>query len=67
VHASWQQKPSTQLPEAHCAASVHACPFAERQLPTVSHAWAPEHGGVEFTSGPPLARMLHVPLALAHE
>jgi len=33
VQALLQQKPSTQAPEAHCPALVHACPAAPRQLP----------------------------------
>jgi hypothetical protein len=55
VHASWQQKPSTQFPEAHWLPSVHACPFAARHAPLPLHACVPAHAGVEFTSAAPFA------------
>lgn len=35
AHAALQQTPSTQRPDWHCAAEVHACPFGScsRQAP----------------------------------
>jgi hypothetical protein len=33
AHALLQQTPSTQLPEAHCAADVHATPLLATHVP----------------------------------
>lgn len=49
VHATLQQKPSTQNPLWHCEAAVHAVPFGASQAPAPLHCVVHSLSGSVFT------------------
>jgi hypothetical protein len=66
VHASAQQVPSTQKPDAHCAAPVQLWPSASLHAPDPSHTFVPLHTAAGARSGCPAATfVVHAPVAFA--